>query len=90
MCFAAGLGPWKITDKTALGHESGGIVLAIGEGVTNVQAGDRVAIEPGVPCGKATCHFCPNRRRVAGKATSILPLWNHQSSFSSASQSLAS
>ncbi|MCO5590043.1 hypothetical protein L7F22_044012 [Adiantum nelumboides] len=54
----AGLGPWKITDKTALGHESGGIVIAIGEGVTNVKPGDRVAIEPGVPCGKATCNFC--------------------------------
>lgn len=54
----AGLGPWKITDKTALGHESGGIVLAVGEGVVNVKPGDRVAIEPGVPCGKATCNFC--------------------------------
>ena len=54
----AGLGPWKITDKTALGHESGGIVLEVGEGVTNVKPGDRVAIEPGVPCGKATCNFC--------------------------------
>lgn len=54
----AGLGPWKITDKTALGHESGGIVIAIGEGVHNVKVGDRVAIEPGVPCGKATCNFC--------------------------------
>lgn len=54
----AGLGPWKITDKTALGHESGGIVVDVGEGVTNVKAGDRVAIEPGVPCGKATCNFC--------------------------------
>ncbi|UZJ52274.1 hypothetical protein CBS101457_001594 [Exobasidium rhododendri] len=54
----AGLGPWKITDKTALGHESGGQVLAIGEGVTNVKVGDRVAIEPGVPCGKATCNMC--------------------------------
>lgn len=54
----AGLGPWKITDKTALGHESGGVVIAIGEGVQNVKVGDRVAIEPGVPCGKATCNMC--------------------------------
>ncbi|PWN41171.1 GroES-like protein [Ceraceosorus guamensis] len=54
----AGLGPWKITDCTALGHESGGEVVAVGEGVTNVSVGDRVAIEPGVPCGKATCNFC--------------------------------
>lgn len=48
----AGLGPWTITDKTALGHESGGIVIAVGEGVDNVKVGDKVAIEPGVPCGK--------------------------------------
>ncbi|PWN19787.1 GroES-like protein [Microstroma glucosiphilum] len=54
----AGLGPWKITDKTALGHESGGIVIAIGPGVEHVKVGDRVAIEPGVPCGKVTCTYC--------------------------------
>ncbi len=52
------LGPWTITDQTALGHESGGIVIAVGPGVTNVRPGDRVAIEPGVPCGKATCKAC--------------------------------
>ncbi|KDN47151.1 putative xylitol dehydrogenase [Tilletiaria anomala UBC 951] len=52
------LGPWTITDQTALGHESGGIVIAVGAGVTNVKPGDRVAIEPGVPCGKATCKYC--------------------------------
>lgn len=33
-------------------------MLEVGEGVTNVKPGDRVAIEPGVPCGKATCNFC--------------------------------
>lgn len=54
----AGLGPWTITDKTALGHESGGVVIQVGEGVTNVKPGDRVAIEPGVPCGKSTCNLC--------------------------------
>ena len=54
------LGPWKITDQTALGHESGGQVIAVGEGVTNVKVGDKVAIEPGVPCGKATCGACRN------------------------------
>ncbi|PWN54080.1 putative xylitol dehydrogenase [Violaceomyces palustris] len=54
----AGLGPWKIEDRVAVGHESGGVVLAVGEGVTNVKPGDRVAIEPGVPCFKATCDYC--------------------------------
>lgn len=56
----AGLGPWQITDKTALGHESGGVVIALGPNTesTGLQVGDRVAIEPGVPCSKVTCHFC--------------------------------
>lgn len=54
----AGLGPWKIESQCALGHESGGIVIAVGEGVDNVAPGDRVAIEPGVPCFKATCDYC--------------------------------
>ncbi len=54
----AGLGPWKIEHQCALGHESGGIVVAVGEGVDNVKPGDRVAIEPGVPCFKATCDYC--------------------------------
>ena len=39
-----------------LGHESAGTVIAAGEGVKNLRVGDRVALEPGVPCG--TCEFC--------------------------------
>ncbi|PTB38815.1 uncharacterized protein TrAFT101_006844 [Trichoderma asperellum] len=39
-----------------LGHEAAGVVLKCGEGVTNVKPGDRVAIEPGVPCGD--CFLC--------------------------------
>lgn len=33
-----------------LGHESSGEIAAIGEGVTSLKVGDRVALEPGVPC----------------------------------------
>lgn len=32
------------------GHESAGEVVAVGEGVTSLQVGDRVALEPGIPC----------------------------------------
>ncbi|KAH0522557.1 hypothetical protein TsFJ059_006383 [Trichoderma semiorbis] len=39
-----------------LGHEAAGIVLKCGEGVTSLVPGDRVAIEPGVPCGE--CFLC--------------------------------
>ncbi|MDP2952871.1 MAG: NAD(P)-dependent alcohol dehydrogenase, partial [Chloroflexota bacterium] len=37
-----------------LGHECAGEVVALGEGVAAFQVGDRVALEPGIPCG-----FCP-------------------------------
>ena len=33
-----------------LGHESSGIVTAVGEAVTTLKVGDRVCMEPGVPC----------------------------------------
>lgn len=39
-----------------LGHESSGTVTKLGEGVTHLKVGDRVAVEPGVPCRK--CDFC--------------------------------
>ncbi|XP_028513512.1 sorbitol dehydrogenase [Exaiptasia diaphana] len=43
-----------------LGHESSGVVTALGEGVTHLQIGDRVAIEPNVPCH--TCQDCKEGR----------------------------
>merc|ERR1711887_24337 len=39
-----------------LGHEAAGVVAKVGSNVTNLKAGDRVAIEPGVPC--RMCNFC--------------------------------
>lgn len=33
-----------------LGHESSGTVVEVGPAVKNLKVGDRVAIEPGVPC----------------------------------------
>lgn len=43
-----------------LGHEASGVVVAVGEGVTHLSHGDRVAIEPGVPC--AECAQCMHGR----------------------------
>jgi len=45
-----------ITDPLVLGHESSGEVVGIGSEVSHVILGDRVTIEPGVPCLK--CEFC--------------------------------
>lgn len=39
-----------------VGHESAGLVEAVGPGVTRVAPGDRVAIDPAMPCGK--CDQC--------------------------------
>ncbi|KAK9235053.1 chaperonin 10-like protein [Lipomyces kononenkoae] len=50
------IGELKVLGDCILGHESAGVVVAVGNGVTNVAVADRVAIEPGVPCGK--CHCC--------------------------------
>ena len=39
-----------------LGHESSGTVVEVGSSVKNVKVGQRVAIEPGVPCRH--CDYC--------------------------------
>ncbi|XP_022129938.1 sorbitol dehydrogenase [Pieris rapae] len=43
-----------------MGHEASGVVAKIGNKVKNLQVGDRVAIEPGVPC--RYCEFCKTGR----------------------------
>lgn len=50
------VGENHVTEPMVLGHEPGGVVAAVGEGVTHLQVGDKVAVEPGVPCWK--CEFC--------------------------------
>jgi len=44
------------TSRPAGGHEFSGVVAAVGKGVKNVKAGDRVGVEPLVGCGE--CRFC--------------------------------
>lgn len=51
--------PHPISKEVApvvLGHEFSGEIVEIGEGVTNLKIGDRVAVEPIVACG--TCPAC--------------------------------
>lgn len=51
-----GFGTVRIQHPMVLGHEVAGTVAAVGEGVTNVAAGDRVAVNPSRPC--AACKYC--------------------------------
>ncbi|KAF2027609.1 GroES-like protein [Setomelanomma holmii] len=44
----------------SLGHESAGVVVAIGENVIGYQIGERVALEVGVPCDN--CRSCQRGR----------------------------
>lgn len=39
-----------------LGHESAGVVTQVGDAVTSLKVGDRVAVEPGYPCRR--CEHC--------------------------------
>lgn len=50
------LNNWELDGPLALGHEPGGVVTAIGEGVEGFEIGDKVSIEPAVPCGE--CEDC--------------------------------
>ncbi|WP_394922603.1 NAD(P)-dependent alcohol dehydrogenase [uncultured Robinsoniella sp.] len=43
-----------------LGHEAAGTIVDTGSKVTDLKIGDRVALEPGVTCGK--CEFCKTGR----------------------------
>ncbi len=47
---AGRIGPMVVEDSHILGHESAGSILAVHPSVTHLQPGDRVAIEPGLPC----------------------------------------
>ena len=46
----------RLKEPMVLGHEVAGIIDAVGDGVTRVKPGDRVAVSPSRPCG--TCRFC--------------------------------
>lgn len=43
------IGNFVLTKPMVLGHESAGIVSKVGKNVTDLKAGDKVAIEPGIP-----------------------------------------
>ena len=44
------IGPMVVEGNHILGHESAGVVLAVHPSVTSLKPGDRVAIEPNIPC----------------------------------------
>jgi len=53
------IGDFVVRAPLILGHETSGVVEAVGDGVA-LSPGDRVAMEPGVPCGR--CGHCRRGR----------------------------
>lgn len=52
----------RLKEPMVLGHEVAGIVEAVGEGVTAVRSGERVAVSPSRPCGH--CRFCQAGQQI--------------------------
>ena len=50
------IGNFIVKPPFILGHEAAGIIEEVGENVKNLKPGDRVCMEPGVPCMK--CEEC--------------------------------
>ena len=50
------IGDYVVDSPLILGHESAGEVVAVGENVDESRVGERVTLEPGVPCRR--CEHC--------------------------------
>lgn len=51
-----GFGTVRIREPMILGHEVAGTIRALGEGVSGLAVGDRVAVSPSRPCNE--CEYC--------------------------------
>ncbi|GMR35350.1 hypothetical protein PMAYCL1PPCAC_05545, partial [Pristionchus mayeri] len=65
------IGPFVVKAPMILGHETSGTVEVVGDGVEGFAPGDRVAIEPGIPCRmcfqckSGSYNMCPHVRFFA-------------------------
>lgn len=50
------IGDFVVEGDFILGHECAGEVVKLGSKVTDLEVGDKVALEPGITCGE--CEFC--------------------------------
>ncbi len=65
------IGSFVVSGDFILGHEGAGVVVGVGERVDALKIGQRVALEPGIPCGhcyyckRGNYHLCPDVRFLA-------------------------
>ncbi|CBN58160.1 MULTISPECIES: zinc-dependent alcohol dehydrogenase [Kamptonema] len=63
-------GKVKSIDPLILGHEFAGIIQEIGKNVSNLRSGNRVTVNPQIPCSK--CHICTSGKTAYCQNTSFL------------------
>lgn len=54
------IGDFVVKSPLILGHEASATVVEVGLGVKHLSVGDRVAVEPGIPCRH--CRYCKDGR----------------------------
>jgi L-iditol 2-dehydrogenase len=65
------IGPYVVDAPLVLGHEAGGTIVEVGPEVSALRVGQRVSIEPGVPCRRCrqclagSYNLCPDVRFFA-------------------------
>ena len=63
-------GEFETVPPVIIGHEFSGEVVEVGKGITDLSAGDKVAIDPNMPCGicrpcrRGQIHLCEQLRAV--------------------------
>jgi NADPH2:quinone reductase len=71
-------GSFDVETPMVPGHETAGTVTEVGADVTGYAAGDRVAINPTVPCNTCTyckrgeTHLCENNTSIGGAADNVI------------------
>ncbi|MBV0903633.1 alcohol dehydrogenase catalytic domain-containing protein [Haloarcula salina] len=71
-------GTFAVETPLVLGHESAGTVAEVGDDVAGFEVGDRVAINPTVPCNacsyckRGETHLCENNTSIGGAGETIL------------------
>ena len=51
-----GFGTVRVKEPIIMGHEFAGTIAAVGEGVADLEVGDKVGVNPSQPCGQ--CRYC--------------------------------
>jgi L-iditol 2-dehydrogenase len=69
------IGSLTVDGDCTLGHEAAGVILRTHPTVTSLRPGDRVALEPGVPCG--ACFLCRSGRYNLCSAVAFAGVYPH-------------